>query len=99
MCVGKITDMRCGHALVYFKRRCPRQCETPQGPRYALDDTCASCHPTYLAQQVNAHFDQTREALMVCMRVAIHDKGGETAGPLTEELKRQLVKNDRERAL
>ncbi len=64
MCVvGTITNPACKHSMAYIKQRCPKQC-FPQGPRYALDITCASCFPTYLLKLVNAHFNEERRRLL-----------------------------------
>ncbi len=94
MCEGTITEVKCGHDLIHFKKRCPQNCERPQGPRYKLDDTCAECHLFSPVYKIDRHFDEMRGELMERLYTAVRE-GRKDEQP---ELRRLLGENSAKRS-
>ena len=78
MCTGTTTIMSgCGHTLLHYTGYCraslaPRgqHCQSLQGPTQYLNDTCASCHPSFVESEINKRHADHRNRLMAAMRRA-----------------------------
>jgi hypothetical protein len=78
MCTRTTTIMSgCGHTLLHYTGYCraslaPRgqPCQSLQDSKQYLNDTCASCHPSFVESEINKRHADHRNRLMAAMRRA-----------------------------
>jgi hypothetical protein len=80
MCLGIVTIMACGHALIHYTYYChhasrhgehrPCSQDRVHGPLQRIDDTCAACHPPFKISKINQRHDEFRDQKMAQMRKA-----------------------------
>jgi len=86
MCQGRITELACGHFLVYFSQRCPSNCEYPVGEPTYIQDTCAECHLKYSIEQINRKHDGLQARTRKLYQTALREGRTEDAVMLSKKM-------------